>query len=234
MCDIRTLLDSCLSPQAEDRPRPQEAIDRFSRAVRGGLGYDLKATLDLWTENARQSHNHAQRRWELEELGRLGGNSLDAGIEELERHFDVSPFPKSPTAVADWLTAGRSLTRLLLRRGSSRDRERAGDVALSMLRFVVSHFDDVDLRYELYRLPLTTQLAISELEAAEVLFEFGTHAEGVLTNVGREGEAEVLRLREKLRALLVRSQPTPEEFIERLLLGGIERTEKPDGDGSES
>lgn len=232
--DIRALLDACLAPRAEDRPRPEEIIDRLCRAASAGLRYDLKATLSLWTEHARQSNNAAQRRWALEELARVGGGSLDSAIEGLEVEFDVRPLPASPPAVAKWLTAGRSLTNLLLRRGLPQDRDRAGDMALQMLRFVVTHFDDVDLRYELYRLPVTDKLALSDLEAAEVMFEFGSHAENVLAKVARAGEVTVSQLRQRLRQLWKMSQPTPEEFIEKLLLRGIERSEEPNGGGPES
>ena len=85
--DIRALLDSCLSPQPKDRPRPREAVDRLCRVVRAGPRYDLKGTLDSWTQEARQANDLMQRRWELEELGRLGGHSLDEGSRSLRENF---------------------------------------------------------------------------------------------------------------------------------------------------
>ena len=74
---------------------------------------------------------------------------------------------------------------------------------------MVKHFHDMDLRYELYRDPLTRKLVPSDLDAAEVMLEFGSHAEGVLTQLGRDGETEASQLGEQLRELWVRSQLAP-------------------------
>lgn len=214
---IASLIRECLSPKPEDRPTPVEFVERVCRYVGTAAGCDLKATLQIWTREANGNNRVDHPPWAAEVAGDMGGTQRDRSIRELEAIVAAEPPSAEARAAARWLCSSRLLARLLVRRGGEGDLRRAGDIALSVLRFIVQHFDRLDMRHELYSDPLDGSLVLSDMEPAEPTIGFAHQAISILTSQGRHIDPEVRRLNDELAQRWQANAPTADEFIRQLL-----------------
>jgi serine/threonine protein kinase len=217
---VGQLLQELLSPKPKDRPSPNEVIDRLCRAVKT---WDLRDYIRLWDEEGRGFYAATHDAAAAETAGALGGHQLDQSILELEQvHSSPDPLPTATEPTAKWLAASSSLARLLVRRSGLEDRARAFDVAIRTLRYVVRHFERLDLRAEVYPDPWGSNASNggfvpSDLEAAEVSAQFAHDAIRVLSGLGRADEEEVRQLRRESSERYRASQPSFEVVRQRLL-----------------
>lgn len=126
--ELRQVLDAALAPDPRDRPDMASLRTEVCAVLAKELGTDALAVLTTWTEYARRILSPEQVAWSFTEASRLGGESLDWAIRELEDR-QLALYSKDTHVLATGLTMAIRLAGLRLQRGSPDDRMAASLLA---------------------------------------------------------------------------------------------------------
>jgi serine/threonine protein kinase len=226
----RAALDSCMAPDARERPGPGELARLFSEVVEHDFGIPVKWFLESRNDDAKKAEIYDVSG--LEEIAKLSGASLDHAILLAADRLSAAGDIEATSDPAKWLVTWRSFGRLLVRRGGPADRGRVVELARDVLRFTVRQFGNLDLRAQSYPSGVP-----EELKPEEVIGGFGHEA---LRQVERaqgfepeelRGEIEAFRekwrsfTREELKPLRERLEAEGKTRLLRVLEAFLERSD---------
>jgi serine/threonine protein kinase len=193
---LRGLVFRCLDPEPSNRPNPADLRAALCEVLQ--TQYDLPIAQQLQAEDqqARALPSVSHQPWAAEELSRIDTDQLDCSIAQLESTLAGISDRSSMGKAAAWLTASRSLQRLLLRRNQAQDDLRVVSLAKATLDFIFYRAKDLDLRSKLYG-----EFLIKDLRPEEVSFEFAAEAFANLKQATGEEDAPLKAYRAQLDEL---------------------------------
>ena len=183
------IITYCLDPVAKVRPNIDAVIATLVRVLEQDHDIFLSQYLEMISAKARQNQIVGHRSWALRESARLGSESQDKSIIELESLWHPSPVPIIEKDIAEWLYNGGALNELLLKRGNLGDRERVAANVCAMLDYVITNYGSVDLRSE---------TGITDRYSFEVMEYFGVDLILQLDRAKGQNDDDARRYRELL------------------------------------